>query len=76
MLRNFLRSIFIVQKGALVKNSAILENIVTKVAGAMLIAASLASEIIGIGIGMFVLTVGAMAVGFGILKVGKEHIRL
>lgn len=76
MLRNFLRSIFIVQQGALVENSAILENIVTKVAGAMLIAASLASEIIGIGIGMFVLTVGAMAVGFGILKVGKEHIRL
>jgi hypothetical protein len=76
VLRNFLRSIFIIQKGVLVNNSAILENIVTKVAGAMLIAASLASEIIGIGIGMFVLTVGAMAVGFGILKVGKEHIRL
>jgi hypothetical protein len=60
----------------LVKNNAILESIVTKDAQAMLIAAGLASEIIGIGIGMFVLTVGAMALGFGILKVGKEHIRL
>jgi hypothetical protein len=53
-----------------------LKNIVIKVAGAMLIAASLASEIIGLGIGMFVLTVVGMAVGFGLLKVGKEHIRL
>jgi predicted nucleic acid-binding Zn ribbon protein len=55
-----------------------LKNIVIlfKVAGAMLIAASLASEIIGIGIGMFVLTVVGMAVGFGLLKVGGEHIRL
>jgi hypothetical protein len=53
-----------------------LRNIVIKVAGAMLIAASLASEIFGIGIGMFVLTVGGMALGFGVLKVGKEHIRL
>jgi hypothetical protein len=42
----------------------------------MLIAAGLASEIIGIGIGMFVLTVVGMAVGFGLLKVGGEHIRL
>ena len=42
----------------------------------MLIASIPVSEILGIGVGMFVLTIGAMALGFGILKVGGEHIRL
>lgn len=41
----------------------------------MLIAASFAPEIFSVGIGVFVLTLGAMALGFGILKIGGEHIR-
>jgi hypothetical protein len=64
------------QKCALGKKGVILRGIVIGVIGVMLIASIPVSEILGIGVGMFVLTIGAMALGFGILKLGGEHIRL
>jgi hypothetical protein len=64
------------QKYASVKKSVILRGTVMGAMEVMLIASIPVSEIIGIACGMFVLTIGAMALGFGILKAGGEHIRL
>jgi hypothetical protein len=67
---------FLLAEMRLRQKGVILKGIVMGVIGVMLIASIPVSEILGIGCGMFVLTLGAMALGFGILKAGGEHIRL